>query len=62
MPRLIALTPKATSIVETKMGGDPKVRILDRKGKKVLFSSSNGKHCGWVDLANDPDWSLVLSP
>ncbi len=42
------------------MGDNPKVKVEKRVGNKILFSSFDGKYCGWVDLAKDPDWAVVL--
>lgn len=60
MPRLIPLTPKASTILVERMGRNPEVRIVERRGNKILFSACSGSHCGWVDLAKDPDWAIVI--
>lgn len=60
MPRLIPLTPRALTTLEGRMGGNPEVKIVERKGNKVLYSSCSGKHCGWIDLVKDPDWGIVI--
>lgn len=60
MPRLIPLTPRATSILEKRMGGNPEVRVVERMGNKILFSSCSDAYWGWINLAKDPDWAIVL--
>lgn len=58
--RLIPLTRKARDILVNKMGGVSEVSVQTRVKDKVLFSSKNGRYCGWVNLRKDPDWIVIL--
>ena len=60
MTRLVPISAKAVNILNSKMSGNAEITIEKRVGKKVLFSSYDGKYCGWVDLVKDPDWAIVL--
>lgn len=62
MPRLIPISLKAKKILADRMGDKNEVRIEKRVGNKILFSSLDGNHWGWVDLAKDPDWGIALKP
>jgi hypothetical protein len=58
--RVIPISPKATHILESKMGNNSEVTLQCRVGNKVLLSSKDGRFCSWVDLAKDPHWVVVL--
>lgn len=59
--RLVAISVKAKGALKERMGGNPRVKVVDRQGGKVLVSAASGQFCTWVDLAKDPDWLLVVS-
>lgn len=58
--KLVPLTKRANDILANKMGGNPDISVQMRVRDKVLFSSKDGKYCGWVDLRKDPDWIVIL--
>ena len=60
MARVIPLSSKAKNRLTNMMGSDPTVMVEQRVGNKVFLVSTNGKWCAWVDLANDPNWDVVL--
>lgn len=59
--RVVPISPKAKKIMAERMGNHPQVKVQQRQGGKVLFSSVRGAFCAWIDLAKDPDWLLVIS-
>ena len=58
--KLLPLNPKAQKILTDTMEGNPRVNLLERKGKRILVTSQNGKFCGWVRLAKDRNWDVIL--
>lgn len=58
--RIRPLSPKSTQTLLKEMQGDPRVRVVERVGNKVLVTSRTGNYCSWVALKNDKNWELIL--
>lgn len=58
--RLLPLNSRAQSILSDQMEGNPKVRVIERRGRKILVHSLNGKFCAWVQLVKDRNWDVIL--